>query len=123
MKILISNAHQKFRYRLRSGEEAIILADSRQAFSDSEHYKIDFPLFGVIIDSDGAFVGHATWTAGGYYASSSNPNDSDIVSLIPTTADVAALKAFRDETEALKERVATYKKRLERVLSEHEAND
>lgn len=123
MKILISNAHQKFRYRLRNGGEAILLADVRQAFGDSEYFIIDRPLFGAVIDSKGAFIKHATWTAGGYYASSSNPNDSDIVSLIPTTADVAALKAFRDETEALKERVATYKKRLERVLSEHEAND
>lgn len=123
MKILISNAHQKFRYRLRNGEEAILLADSRQAFSDSEHHKIDFPLFGVIMDSCGAFVGHATWTADGYYSSAKCPDGSDIVSLIPTTADVAALKAFLAETEALKERVAIYEKRLERVLSEHEADD
>lgn len=123
MKILISNAHQKFRYRLRDGGEAIILAGVRQAFDDSEYFIIDRPLFGAVIDSKGAFVEHATWAGDGRYSSDKSPDGSDIVSLIPTTADVAALKAFRDETEALKERVATYEKRLERVLSEHEADD
>lgn len=115
MKLLISNAHQRFSYVTRNGLEAIVLADIRHTL-DGDLADVYYPLIGVVLDANGAYQDTIKWNTNGNCVNDAITHDLDIVKAFPTKAETVVLESLQKKVREAMEYLASADKFVGNVI-------